>query len=204
MRVVITGGFGFLGRQVTGTLLKARTFLGVPIDRLVLVDRVVPSEPPSAFDPLVEIVRGDLMDHLGEVFAQPVDVLIHLAAAVSAECEADFDLGMGANLDTTRALLEAARAQSAAAWADAAPGVLQQRGGLWSRPGAPTAVCRQRGDPAHATIELRDPETRLRATDRGLHPTRFRRRTRRSPGDRDSAARQAERRRLRLPVRHHP
>ncbi|MDX3694675.1 NAD-dependent epimerase/dehydratase family protein [Streptomyces europaeiscabiei] len=114
MRVVITGGFGFLGRQVTGTLLKARMFRGVPIDHLVLVDRIVPSEPQSASDPLVEIVQGDLTDHLGEVFAQPVDVLIHLAAAVSAECEADFDLGMGANLDTTRALLEAARAQSAA------------------------------------------------------------------------------------------
>lgn len=41
-------------------------------------------------------------------------MLIHLASAVSAECEADFDLGMGANVDTTRALLEAARAQSAA------------------------------------------------------------------------------------------
>jgi len=36
-------------------------------------------------------------------------VVFHLAAAVSAECEADFDLGMRSNLDTTRALLEAVR-----------------------------------------------------------------------------------------------
>ncbi|MEU1666280.1 D-erythronate dehydrogenase [Streptomyces sparsogenes] len=113
MRIVITGGFGFLGRQVAGTLLRTRTFRGAPIERLVLADRFLPSGSPEAADPLVDIVQGDLADRLGEVFAAPVDVLIHLASAVSAECEADFDLGMSANVDTTRALLEAARAQSA-------------------------------------------------------------------------------------------
>jgi nucleoside-diphosphate-sugar epimerase len=114
MRIVITGGFGFLGRQVAATLLKRRTFRGALIDRLVLADRIVSSDSPAAADPLVDVVQGDLIDHLDEVFGEPVDVLIHLAAAVSAACEADFGLGMSANLDTTRALLEAARAQSAA------------------------------------------------------------------------------------------
>lgn len=113
MRIVITGGFGFLGRQVADALLTTRTFRGAPIERLVLADRVVPSGFSTA-DPLVDIVRGDLTDRLDEIFARPVDVLIHLASAVSAACEADFDLGMSANVDTTRALLEAARAQSAA------------------------------------------------------------------------------------------
>jgi nucleoside-diphosphate-sugar epimerase len=37
-------------------------------------------------------------------------VIFHLAAAVSAECEADFDLGMRANLGVTQALLAACRA----------------------------------------------------------------------------------------------
>ncbi|MGW5433653.1 D-erythronate dehydrogenase [Streptomyces sp. NPDC004059] len=114
MRIVITGGFGFLGRQVAGALLTTRTFRGTPIERLVLADRFVPSGSPEAADPLVDVVQGDLLDRLDEVFAEPVDVLIHLASAVSAECEADFDLGMSANVDTTRALLEAARGQSAA------------------------------------------------------------------------------------------
>ncbi|MDQ0989229.1 D-erythronate dehydrogenase [Streptomyces sp. V3I7] len=114
MRIVITGGFGFLGRQVAGRLLQTRTFRGAPIDRLVLADRFVPDGSPMASDPLVEIVQGDLVERLDELFAQPVDLVIHLASAVSAECETDFDLGMGANLDTTRALLDAARAQSAA------------------------------------------------------------------------------------------
>jgi D-erythronate 2-dehydrogenase len=37
------------------------------------------------------------------------DVIFHLAAAVSAECEADFDLGMRANLRATERLLAACR-----------------------------------------------------------------------------------------------
>ncbi|WP_327657032.1 D-erythronate dehydrogenase [Streptomyces sp. NBC_00483] len=114
MRIVITGGFGFLGRQVAEALLERRTFDGLPIDRLILADKFVPDESPLTADPLVEVVQGDLTDRLAELFARPVDVVIHLAAAVSAECEADFDLGMTANLDTTRALLQAARAQSEA------------------------------------------------------------------------------------------
>ncbi|MFC8130251.1 D-erythronate dehydrogenase [Streptomyces sp. NPDC057302] len=113
MRIVITGGFGFLGRQVAEALLTRRTLCGAPIDRLVLADRFVPAGIPLAADPLVDVVQGDLSQRLGEIFAQPVDVLIHLAAAVSSECETDFDLGMDANLDTTRALLDAARAQAA-------------------------------------------------------------------------------------------
>ncbi|MFZ3567100.1 D-erythronate dehydrogenase [Streptomyces sp. BH097] len=114
MRIVITGGFGFLGRQVAEALLERRTFEGAPIDRLTLADKFVPDESPLMADELVDVVRGDLTDHLTELFAEPVDVVIHLAAAVSSECEADFDLGMTANLDTTRALLQAARAQSEA------------------------------------------------------------------------------------------
>ncbi|GHF32190.1 NAD-dependent epimerase/dehydratase family protein [Streptomyces griseoluteus] len=114
MRIVITGGFGFLGRQVAERLLETRKFAGVPVDRLVLADLFVPDASPLATDPLVEVVRGDLTERLGELFAEPVDAVVHLASAVSAECEADFDLGMAANVDTTRALLEAARAQAAA------------------------------------------------------------------------------------------
>ncbi|MFG2937350.1 D-erythronate dehydrogenase [Streptomyces sp. NPDC048282] len=112
MRVVITGASGFLGGLLAAALRASRTLCGAPVDRLVLADRVPGSGPAAADDPFVERVHGELADRLDEVFAEPVDVVFHLAAAVSAECEADFDLGMRANVDTTRALLEAARAQS--------------------------------------------------------------------------------------------
>ncbi|MFF0187558.1 D-erythronate dehydrogenase [Streptomyces sp. NPDC005244] len=112
MRIVVTGAYGFLGRLLVGSLLRTRTFGGAPITRLVLIDRFVDAGFPSAGNSLVDVVHGELTDSLGEVFTAPVDVVFHLAAAVSAECEADFDLGMSANVDTTRALLEAARAQS--------------------------------------------------------------------------------------------
>ncbi|GGY04404.1 D-erythronate dehydrogenase [Streptomyces minutiscleroticus] len=114
MRVVVTGASGFLGRRLVKTLRQRRTWGGAPIRRLVLADRVVQPGSGLATDPIVDIVHGDLTDRLGELFAEPVDVLFHLAAAVSAQCEADFDLGMRSNVDTTRALLDAARTQSAA------------------------------------------------------------------------------------------
>ncbi|MFF7131892.1 D-erythronate dehydrogenase [Streptomyces sp. NPDC008196] len=114
MRVVVTGASGFLGRLLAGTLSRAGTFAGREIGTLVLVDRVAWTEHPQEPGVPVQVVHGELVEHLDTVFAEPVDVLFHLAAAVSAECEADFDLGMRANVDVTRALLEAARAQSGA------------------------------------------------------------------------------------------
>ncbi|NEB01009.1 D-erythronate dehydrogenase [Streptomyces sp. SID13726] len=114
MRVVVTGASGFLGRLLAESLLRSGTFDGEPVSSLVLVDRVARPDgtPPSGVS--VQTVQGDLVEHLDTVFEQPVHVLFHLAAAVSAECEADFDLGMRVNVDVTRALLEAARAQAQA------------------------------------------------------------------------------------------
>lgn len=112
MRIVVTGASGFLGSVLTDALLRAGTFGGEPIGRLVLVDRVAGTGRPEGGGPPVQEVHGDLAEQLETVFAEPVDVLFHLAAAVSAECEADFDLGMRANVDVTRALLDRARVQS--------------------------------------------------------------------------------------------
>ncbi|MFS2055696.1 NAD-dependent epimerase/dehydratase family protein, partial [Variovorax sp. CT11-76] len=57
---------------------------------------------------------GDLNDQLGaDADATPwreAAAVFHLAAAVSGECEADFDLGMRSNFAATHALLERLRA----------------------------------------------------------------------------------------------
>ena len=54
----------------------------------------------------------DLNEQLasGQIPAAETALVFHLAAAVSGECEADFDLGMRSNYEATRALLEACRA----------------------------------------------------------------------------------------------
>lgn len=115
MRVVVTGSHGFLGRVLTAELLARNSLCGSPIRSLVLADLIAgPTPAPAGPEPLVHIVTGSLADRLDEVFAEPVDVIFHLASAVSGACEADFDLGLRANIDATRALLERARSQAGA------------------------------------------------------------------------------------------
>lgn len=115
MNILITGGCGFLGVRLARTLLRnaSLSLAGAPaqaIERITLADRVPPPADLAA-DARVRFVQGDL----GELAAggglplAEAQLVFHLAAAVSGECEADFDLGMRSNLDATRALLEGCR-----------------------------------------------------------------------------------------------
>jgi D-erythronate 2-dehydrogenase len=117
MNIVITGGAGFLGVRLARTLLAegSLALAGAarqPISQLTLVDRAPPPADLVA-DPRVKALVGDLGDLLAHpetpVVASSDSLVFHLAAAVSAECEADFDLGMRSNVDATRQLLEACR-----------------------------------------------------------------------------------------------
>ena len=79
-----------------------------PVTRVTLIDRA-PVPADLAADERVTAVRGDLTE-LDASALEGAAVVFHLAAAVSAECEADFDLGIHANLRGTEALLAACRA----------------------------------------------------------------------------------------------
>src|SRR5260370_32657732 len=105
MRVVITGGCGFLGQRVALQLL-ARS----DVDELVLFDNAPPALPLSENKKLT-IVTGDIADReaVRRVISTGTHSVFHLAAAVSGQAEADTDLGYPVNLDGTRAVLEACR-----------------------------------------------------------------------------------------------
>jgi nucleoside-diphosphate-sugar epimerase len=115
MRIVITGGCGFLGRRLALLLLDKGSTLGA-IDELVLFDNA-PSALPLPDDKRVRLVTGDIAnrDTVKALIAPDgpksgADAVFHLAAIVSGQAEADTDLGYRVNLDGTRAVLDACRA----------------------------------------------------------------------------------------------
>ncbi len=115
MKIVITGGAGFLGQRLArrllllGEIAAADDGVRRPVGEIVLVDRIA---PPDLGDPRVRAVAADITDAavMRGVIGPDVDLIFHLAAIVSGAAEADFDLGMGVNLDASRLLLDLARA----------------------------------------------------------------------------------------------
>ncbi|HJV87462.1 MAG TPA: D-erythronate dehydrogenase [Noviherbaspirillum sp.] len=113
MRVLITGGAGLLGAKLAKRLLERGTLANAqgrqnPITRITLLDVV----PARGFDdPRIEVVTGDIADAkmIEAVLTPDIDSVFHLAAIVSGQAEADFDLGMRINFDATRLILERAR-----------------------------------------------------------------------------------------------
>jgi D-erythronate 2-dehydrogenase len=116
--VVITGAAGFLGSRLARRLLadQAVEVAGggsAPLTRLTLIDQCPVAADLAAAGPVTAIC-ADLQaavnpDNAGNGALAGADVVFHLAAAVSGECEADFDLGLRANVDATRALLDSGR-----------------------------------------------------------------------------------------------
>jgi len=133
MRVLITGGGGFIGSKLAKALLVRGTLSGQKITRLVLADQAFPDLPK---DTRLETLAGDIADpqFAARALTPDTDSIFHLAAAVSGAAEADFDLGMRVNLGGVRAVLDQARrcshppclvfASSVAAFGGQLPGVL--------------------------------------------------------------------------------
>jgi D-erythronate 2-dehydrogenase len=108
MHVAITGAAGMIGRKLVERLVADGRLGDNALDRLTLVDVVAPDSPAAE----AETLAADLADPAAAqrlVDGRP-DVIVHLAAVVSGEAEADFDKGYRVNLDGTRTLLEAIRA----------------------------------------------------------------------------------------------
>ena len=114
MKVVITGGGGFLGSKLAQALLARGKLQAADgreraITKLVLFDTGFPKKLPE--EPRLECISGDISDAatVARVITSDTASVFHLAAVVSGAAEADFDLGMRVNFDGTRLLLEQLR-----------------------------------------------------------------------------------------------
>ena len=116
MRIVVTGAAGFIGRMVVRALDATETVILDGAERRVsaILALDIAAEPLDALAAdcrRVHPLHGGLGDAaiLTRIASDAPDLVIHLAAVVSGQAEADWDLGMAVNLQGTLALMEACR-----------------------------------------------------------------------------------------------
>ena len=109
MRVVITGAAGFVGQKLAAALAKAGTLGGERIGELALFDVVEAKKPPAAAKITTRVGNIASRPEVEALIGRETGAVFHLAAVVSGQAEAEFDIGMAINLDGTRWVLEACR-----------------------------------------------------------------------------------------------
>jgi nucleoside-diphosphate-sugar epimerase len=119
MKVVITGGTGFIGQRLARRIGELGVLTGPSgepetVEEIVLFDHHRPAAPIEA--PGLRVVQGDIAQR--EQVSQLIDrddvSVFHLASVVSGAGEQDFDLALRVNLKGGRNLLEACRARQGA------------------------------------------------------------------------------------------
>ena len=107
MKILVTGAAGFLGTRLIQALLAGARDLPA-VTALVAADLA----PCPVDDARIDSRAGSIADpdFVRAIVDPDVDVVYHLAAVLSGQSEAEFDVGMRVNVDGTRALLEACRA----------------------------------------------------------------------------------------------
>jgi nucleoside-diphosphate-sugar epimerase len=113
MNVTILGAAGFLGRKLAARIAAEGAIGDRRVSALTLFDMVRPEAPPSAPFP-VAIHQGDVTALPAGVITTETAAVFHLAAVVSAQAEADYELGLRVNLHGALAVAEACRQATAA------------------------------------------------------------------------------------------
>ena len=106
MKILVTGAAGFLGGRLIDALLAGVDGIG-SVTRVIAADLV----ESRSTDARVESRVGTIADRhfIDAIVDDDVEVVCHLAAVLSGQSEAEFDLGMRINVEGTYGLLEACR-----------------------------------------------------------------------------------------------
>lgn len=109
MNILIIGGAGVVGQKLATSLAAKGTLRGKPISRLTLADVVAPAAVEAPFS--VETTKCDITDpaSMEAIITAETDVIYLLAAIVSGQAEAEFELGWNINMHGTINVLERAR-----------------------------------------------------------------------------------------------
>lgn len=126
MRILITGGLGFIGSRLAAALLAAGSAIGrsgrdEPLGQLLLLDRE-PAQPHLSAhaallaDPRVRSVQGDIADAalLQQLLAPGMDTVFALGATLTTEAEREVERGYEVNLQAMLRLVAACRAAGTA------------------------------------------------------------------------------------------
>lgn len=143
MKVLITGGTGFIGSQLAKRILALGALAGPTgkperVDEIALFDVALPPGPiPGLDDKRVKIQAGNIADRaVVDRLVDRADIgVFHLASIVSGQGEQDFDLAMRVNLDGNLNLLEALRARKSTPRI-----VFASSGAVFGGPGMPKTV----------------------------------------------------------------
>lgn len=114
MKVVITGGAGFLGQRLARRIGELGALTGPsgtsePIEEIILFDYLCPAALPRV--PGLRVVEGDIAqrDQVARLIDRDDVSVFHLASVVSGAGEQDFDLALRVNLEGGLNVLEACR-----------------------------------------------------------------------------------------------
>ncbi len=113
MNILVLGGAGMVGRKFIQRLARDGHLGGKAIARITAQDvvaAVAPDNAPFAFEAVVSDIS--VPGEAEKLVAPRPDLILHLAAIVSGEAEADFGKGYRINMDGTRHLFEAIRQES--------------------------------------------------------------------------------------------